>query len=135
MVGAVIKKWGRLTISINNAGIGQWIAAEDMRQRGQSWRAPGPTEPPSAADQSTSQSTQTQVPSEEEWWRSERYMERPRGHHRHPRSTGIVLVALGVLLLAANAGVFTWIEWRTMWPLIFIGLGVILLAKQTGWGR
>jgi len=46
-----------------------------------------------------------------------------------------VLVVLGILLLAANAGIFNWIEWRTMWPLIFIGLGVILLARQTGWRR
>src|SRR5216683_2237897 len=75
------------------------------------------------------------APTEEEWWRSDRYVERHRHHGRHPRSTGIVLVTLGVLLLAANAGIFSWIEWRTMWPMIFIGLGVLLLARQTGWGR
>jgi hypothetical protein len=46
-----------------------------------------------------------------------------------------VLVTLGVLLLAANAGVFSWIDWSTMWPVIFIGLGVILLARRAGWGR
>lgn len=74
-------------------------------------------------------------PAAEPWWQSERYFDRPRHHPRHPRSTGVVLVALGVLLLAANAGLFTWIEWRTMWPLIFIGLGVMLLARQSGWGR
>jgi phage shock protein C len=74
-------------------------------------------------------------PPEEAWWTSEKYVERHRHHGRHPRSTGIVLVALGVLLLAANAGVFSWIQWRTMWPLIFIGLGVLLLARQTGWRR
>jgi len=74
------------------------------------------------------------APAEEPWWQSERYVER-RHHPRHPRSTGIVLVALGVLLLAANAGLFTFIDWRHMWPLIFIGLGFILLARQSGWGR
>lgn len=74
------------------------------------------------------------APPEEAWWQSERYVER-RHHPRHPRSTGVVLVALGVLLLAANAGFFSWIDWRHMWPLIFIGLGVILLARQSGWGR
>ena len=36
---------------------------------------------------------------------------------------------------SANAGLFTFIDWRHMWPLIFIGLGVILLARQSGWGR
>jgi phage shock protein C len=83
---------------------------------------------------STASSTPAPPSPAEPWWQSERYVERQH-HHRHPRSTGIVLVTLGILLLAANAGVFTWIEWRTMWPLIFIGLGVILLARQSGWGR
>jgi phage shock protein C len=56
-----------------------------------------------------------------------------RNHHGGPRSAGILLVGLGVLLLAANAGIFAWVEWRYMWPLIFIGLGVVLLARQTDW--
>jgi len=30
MVEAVVKKWGHLTIGVNNAGIAQWMAAEDM---------------------------------------------------------------------------------------------------------
>jgi len=73
---------------------------------------------------------------EEDWWRSERYAaERHRHRGRHPRSTGIVLVTLGILLLAANAGVFSRIEWRMVWPVIFIGMGVLLLARQTGWRR
>ncbi|HEY2596016.1 MAG TPA: DUF5668 domain-containing protein, partial [Chloroflexota bacterium] len=69
----------------------------------------------------------------EPWWQSDRYVERHHGHRYPARSAGVALVVLGVLLLAANAGVFTWIQWRTMWPLIFIGLGVILLGRQSGW--
>ena len=88
--------------------------------------------PPKTGEESVSAT----APPTEDWWRSERYVERHRHHGRnHPRSTGIVLVTLGVLLLAANAGIFSWIEWRTMWPVIFIGVGVLLLARQTGWGR
>jgi NAD(P)-dependent dehydrogenase (short-subunit alcohol dehydrogenase family) len=30
MVATIVKQWGKLTIAVNNAGIGQWIAAEDM---------------------------------------------------------------------------------------------------------
>ena len=30
MVDAVLKKWGKLTIGVNNAGIGQWVAAENI---------------------------------------------------------------------------------------------------------
>lgn len=107
--------------------------AEDVKDTSQSWHAPGPPEPtPPGAGEATAPSQDVQQP----WWQSERYVERPRNHRHHPRSTGIVLVALGVLLLAANAGVFSWIDWRHLWPLIFIGLGVLLLARRAGgWDR
>ena len=111
--------------------------AGDVRDASRAWRAPDA--PPSSVDPATSKGAPTTAyppqPTEDAWWQSERYVERPRHHPRHPRSTGIVLVTLGILLLAANAGLFSWIEWRTMWPLIFIGLGVVLLARQSGWGR
>src|SRR5919198_88318 len=55
----------------------------------------------------------------------------PRRH----RSSGVVLVVLGVLLLAANAGVLRFIDWNVLWPLIFIGLGLALLARQADWRR
>ena len=100
--------------------------ADDVR--GHAWRAP---ESGAASDKGAPETTA--APVEEPWWRSERYVEPHRGHHRHSKSTGVVLVALGVLLLAANAGVFRWIDGRTMWPLILIGLGVILLGRQSGW--
>lgn len=32
MVDAVMQRWGRLTIGVNNAGMGQWIAAEEMSE-------------------------------------------------------------------------------------------------------
>jgi NAD(P)-dependent dehydrogenase (short-subunit alcohol dehydrogenase family) len=32
MVEAVLARWGRLTIGVNNAGIGQWVAAEEMSE-------------------------------------------------------------------------------------------------------
>jgi hypothetical protein len=96
-----------------------------------SWYAPEPTEPPPVGEAA---SHQERV--QEQWWQSERYVERSRNHRHHPRSTGIILVALGVLLLAANAGAFSWIQWRMMWPIIFIGLGVLLLIRRAGgWGR
>ena len=30
MIEAVVRKWGRLTIAVNNAGMGDWTAAEDV---------------------------------------------------------------------------------------------------------
>lgn len=32
MVNAIISKWGSLTIAVNNAGISQWVNAEDMAE-------------------------------------------------------------------------------------------------------
>jgi len=106
--------------------------ADDVREASHTWRAPDPgaTPPPpsaGAAPQSTG------APTEEPWWQSERYVERHRMHNHRPRSAGIVLVALGILLLAANAGAFNWVNWHMVWPLIFIGIGIMLLGRQAGW--
>src|SRR5262245_2600883 len=32
MVKAVLDKWGKLTIGVNNAGIGQWVDSESMSE-------------------------------------------------------------------------------------------------------
>lgn len=32
MVDTIVRKWGKLTIGVNNAGIGQWVAAEIMSE-------------------------------------------------------------------------------------------------------
>lgn len=118
--------------------------ADEARERGYAWRPSAASEQPSSSSTEPARDAATdkgaappsEHPSqatEDAWWQSDRYVE-PRRHHHHPKSTGVVLVALGVLLLIVNSGLFT-IEWRYMWPLIFIGLGVILLARQSGWGR
>ena len=80
--------------------------------------------PPSAATPEVQPSAEP-----DPWWQSERYVERHR-HNHHPRSAGIVLVTIGVLFLAANAGIFNWIEWRSIWPLFLIGFGLMLFARQ-----
>jgi len=114
--------------------------ADDMRGTSQGCRAPGPTEPASggsdhdpATDKGAPGSYATPQP-DAAWW-AERDVEPHRRPGRHPKSTGLVLVALGVLLLAANSGILRLIDWHLMWPVIFIGLGVILLARQSRWGR
>ncbi len=63
--------------------------------------------------------------------------------HQHPhehawqrqRMAGIILVLLGLAFFGQQVGLFHWIDWRTFWPLLLIGLGVALLARQTGWRR
>lgn len=51
-------------------------------------------------------------------------------HERRQRSTGLILVVLGVLFLAGNMGLFRWIDWHLMWPLVLVVVGVGLLAGQ-----
>ena len=104
----------------------QRLADEARRVAGETretWRSSEPVTPPPAAPPASFGPEPIYA------------VDRPRHHGRTPRSGGILLVGLGVLLLAANTGVFDWVEWRMMWPLIFIGLGVILLARQSDWGR
>jgi len=96
------------------------------------------TEPPVSRDPATDKGVPpppmpARDPAPADWWSAPPTDVETHRHHRGPRSAGVLLVGLGVLLLAANAGIFSWIEWRYMWPLIFIGLGVVLLARQTGW--
>jgi phage shock protein PspC (stress-responsive transcriptional regulator) len=107
--------------------------AKEARRAAHGWPHPEPDAPSTAAPLTPAADQITPTGEPDAWWQSERYVERHHGHHYPARSAGVVLVVLGVLLLAANAGVFTWIQWRTMWPLIFIGLGVILLGRQSGW--
>jgi phage shock protein PspC (stress-responsive transcriptional regulator) len=60
----------------------------------------------------------------------------PQRHYgRHGRATGVVLVVLGMVLLSANAGLLRWVDWNVLWPVIFIGLGLALLARQADWGH
>jgi phage shock protein PspC (stress-responsive transcriptional regulator) len=65
-------------------------------------------------------------------WSTPTDLDEPR-RGGQPRTVGVVLVGLGAFLLAANAGWFAWVNWGSMWPLIFIGLGVLLLARQFDW--
>lgn len=44
---------------------------------------------------------------------------------------GIVLVIAGVLILAANVGLFSWWDWGVWWPVMLIGLGLLVLARRS----
>lgn len=47
-------------------------------------------------------------------------------------TTGLVLIALGVLLLLDNLGLFTW-NWHELvqfWPLILVAVGVSMLFPR-----
>jgi hypothetical protein len=48
------------------------------------------------------------------------------------RTVGGVLMAIGGLLLANNLGYLDF-SWRELWPLLLIGLGVMMLLDRVGW--
>ena len=47
---------------------------------------------------------------------------------------GFVLVAAGAVFLLANLNLLSNIEWNVAWPLLLIGLGVLLLVTRIGVG-
>jgi phage shock protein PspC (stress-responsive transcriptional regulator) len=130
-VAAAILTWG--------AAVGFYIIAWILLPRDDAHMTGfGQASSPYTTPDPTPTASPSNPASETPWWQqSEQYGERHPNHsgHHHPRSTGIVLVVLGVILLAANAGFFSWVEWKLMWPLIFIGLGFVLIARQAGWRR
>jgi phage shock protein C len=55
----------------------------------------------------------------------------PNDMERRRNGLGILLVAVGALFLLGNLGAFRFIEWRVIWPLIFIAIGVYLIAQRS----
>jgi phage shock protein C len=51
------------------------------------------------------------------------------------RLAGVILVLLGLLFFGQQVGIFHWINWGLFWPVVLIGAGVLLLARQAGWRR
>jgi phage shock protein C len=56
--------------------------------------------------------------------------EDPEATERRRATFGLVLIALGAIFLLSNAGVFRIVRWDLAWPLVFIAIGVLLLAQR-----
>jgi len=67
-------------------------------------------------------------------WQPPGYVDADRTRRRQ-QSAGIVLIALGLLFLAAQSGLLWWISFRYLWPLILIAVGVGILLRQGTWRR
>lgn len=50
---------------------------------------------------------------------------------RRREAAGWLLVALGAIFLLANVGVFRFIEWRYVWPLALIALGIFIVMQRS----
>lgn len=55
----------------------------------------------------------------------------PAAAERRRYAIGVLLVALGAIFMLGNLGFFRGIEWKYIWPLVVIGLGVFLIAQRT----
>jgi phage shock protein C len=49
---------------------------------------------------------------------------------RRRTAFGYVLIALGVAFLLGNAGLFRFVQWQQVWPLVLIGIGVLFLVQR-----
>jgi phage shock protein C len=50
---------------------------------------------------------------------------------RRRNGIGLLLIAVGVVFLLGNVGAFRFIDWRYIWPLVVIALGVYLVAQRS----
>ncbi len=50
---------------------------------------------------------------------------------RKPRviTFGIILIVIGILFFLGNLGLFYWLNWSTLWPLVLIAIGVMILVS------
>ncbi len=55
----------------------------------------------------------------------------PADHERRRSAVGVFLVIVGALFLLGNFGVFRFVDWRYIWPLVIIAFGVLLLVQRT----
>jgi phage shock protein PspC (stress-responsive transcriptional regulator)/uncharacterized integral membrane protein len=71
---------------------------------------------------SPSQETQTSVPADP--------VARAAETERRRAAFGYILIALGVVFFLGNVGVFRFIQWHLVWPLVLVALGALLLVQR-----
>ncbi len=49
---------------------------------------------------------------------------------RRRNGLGLLLIVVGVIFLLGNVGVFRFIDWQFIWPLVLIALGVFFIAQR-----
>jgi hypothetical protein len=59
---------------------------------------------------------------------------RERSSNRQ-KTAGVILLALGLLFLGSEMGLFRLIRWDLVWPLILVAAGIGMLFRNGGWRR
>lgn len=54
----------------------------------------------------------------------------PIDTERRRQTAGFALIAIGVIFLLNNQGAFRFLEWRYIWPLALVAVGVLLLVQR-----
>jgi len=58
----------------------------------------------------------------------------PQAHagetERRRRAFGYLLIALGVIFLLGNAGLFRVVQWQLVWPVVLIAVGALFLVQR-----
>ena len=47
--------------------------------------------------------------------------------HRRRNTLGIILIVLGILFLLGSLDLFWWFRWSTLWPLIPVAIGALII--------
>ena len=55
----------------------------------------------------------------------------PAEMERRRNGLGILLVAVGLLFMLGNLGWFRFLEWRDVWPLVLIAIGVYFISQRS----
>lgn len=54
----------------------------------------------------------------------------PAEVNRRRNGLGLLLVAVGIVFLLGNLGAFRFVDWRIIWPLVLIALGVFFITRR-----
>jgi phage shock protein C len=57
--------------------------------------------------------------------------EDPAEAERRRNLFGWAIVVIGAIFLLSNLGAFRFVEWKVIWPLVLIGIGVLVLAQRS----
>jgi phage shock protein C len=55
----------------------------------------------------------------------------PAELERRRSGLGILLIAVGVLFMLGNLGWFRFLDWKDVWPLVLIAIGVYFIAQRS----
>lgn len=55
----------------------------------------------------------------------------PAETERRRNGLGILLVAVGIVFLLGNIGAFRFLDWKYIWPLVLIAIGVYFISQRT----